>query len=167
MLETSEIVVNTSPLLALIAAWGDLTRLNGLYQNVWVPFEVCQEISQGGTRQFGVSEFEQATWLNKQTTPSNLPPFLLSTLDLGEAAVIQLALEQNISTVCIDEAVGRRIARLNSLNLTGSIGILLKTKKRDPAFSVKTAIAKMRQHNIRLSQTVIDFALKQAGEDRQ
>jgi hypothetical protein len=31
--------------------------------------------------------------------------------------------------------------------------------------SVRGAIAKMLNHNIRLSQTVIDFALQQAGED--
>ena len=47
---------------------------------------------------------------------------------MGEAAVIQLALEENIQTVCIDEAVGRRIARLNNLSLTGLIGILLRAK---------------------------------------
>jgi len=35
------IVINTSPLLALIAAWGNLERLRGLYQQVLVPFEVC------------------------------------------------------------------------------------------------------------------------------
>jgi predicted nucleic acid-binding protein len=33
-----------------------------------------------------------------------------------------------------------------------------------PSFSVKTAIEKMRDRNIRLSQTVIDFALREAGE---
>jgi predicted nucleic acid-binding protein len=34
--------------------------------------------------------------------------------------VIQLALDQNIHTVAIDEAAGRRIARLNGLSMTGS-----------------------------------------------
>jgi len=89
---------------------------------------------------------------------------LLNTLDLGEASVIQLALDNNLATVCIDEAVGRRVARLNGLTLTGSIGILLKAKQQDPALSVKVAIANMLKHNIRLSQTVITFALTPAGE---
>ncbi|WP_243714094.1 hypothetical protein [Nostoc sp. 106C] len=54
---------------------------------------------------------------------------LLNSLDLGEASVIQLALNKNIPTVCIDEAVGRGIARLSGLLVTGSIGILLRAKR--------------------------------------
>jgi predicted nucleic acid-binding protein len=143
---------------------GDLTRLDALYAQVWVPFEVCQEIRQGGASQFAVPEFEQATWLNKQTAPQQISPFLLNTLDLGEASVIQLALDHQLATVCIDEAVGRRVARLNGLQLTGSVGILLKAKQHDPSLSVEDAIANMLKHNIRLSQTVINFALTEAGE---
>jgi len=33
----SVIVINTSPLIALVATWGDLTRLEALYQQIWVP----------------------------------------------------------------------------------------------------------------------------------
>jgi predicted nucleic acid-binding protein len=164
MPKTTQIVINTSPLIALVAAWGDLTRLEPLYEKVWVPFEVCQEISKGGTSQLAVPEFEQATWLHKQTTALAISPFLLNALDLGEASVIQLALDQNIATVCIDEAVGRRVARLNGLTLTGSVGILLKAKQRDPSLSVKAAIDNMLSRKIRLSETVINIALRQAGE---
>ena len=56
------------------------------------------------------------------------------------------------------------MARLNGLNLTGSIGILLKAKQFNPQLSIKTAIQRMLERNIHLSQRVIDFALKQSGE---
>lgn len=164
MPEDDAIAINTSPLIALVAAWGDLTRLEGLYQEAWVPLEVCQEILQGGTRRFAIAEFEQATWLKRPTTLLSISPFLLNSLDLGEVAVIQLALDRNIMTVCIDEAVGRRVARLSGLKLTGSVGLLLKAKQRDPSLSIRTAIENMLKRNIRLSQTVIDFALTQSGE---
>ncbi|MGB3491410.1 MAG: DUF3368 domain-containing protein [Elainellaceae cyanobacterium] len=164
MPEASAIVINTSPLIALVAAWGDLTLLESLYQEVWVPFEVCQEILRGGTNRFAIAEFEQASWLQKQTTPLTVSPFLLNSLDLGEASVIQLALDRNITTVCINETVGRRVAHLNNLRLTGSIGILLKAKHQNPSLSIRDSIENMLKRNIRLSQTVIDFALNQAGE---
>ncbi|NEP77442.1 MAG: DUF3368 domain-containing protein [Okeania sp. SIO3C4] len=93
-----------------------------------------------------------------------MTPFLLNSLDIGEASVIQLALNQSISTVCIDESVGRIVARLNNLSVTGSIGILLRAKKEGYLLSVKPAIENMLNHNIRLSNTVIDIALKEAGE---
>jgi predicted nucleic acid-binding protein len=101
----------------------------------------------------------------KKTHPLIISPFLLNSLDVGEAAVIQLALNSNIQTVCIDEVVGRRIARLNGLSLTGSIGILLRAKREGYSLSMKSAIEKMLDRNIRLSETVINFALKEAGEN--
>ena len=164
MPNAQKIVINTSPLIALVAAWGDLARLQPLYQQVLVPFEVVQEILQGGISNFGVAEFQAASWLVQLDRPVNILPFLRNSLDLGEASVIQLALDQSIETVCIDEAVGRRVARLNGLTVTGSIGILLKAKHQDPAMSIKDAIANMMNRKIRLSQTVIDFALSQSGE---
>jgi len=160
----SEIVINTSPLIAIVAAMGDFNVLQSLYTNVIVPFEVSQEILIGGTTGLSVTEFQADFWLKKQSVPVNISPILLNSLDIGEASVIQLALNKNISTVCIDEAVGRRIARLSGLAVTGSIGILLRAKKEGYPLSIKTAIEKMLNHNIRLSQRVIDFALKEAGE---
>ena len=163
MPRTTAIVINTSPLIALVAALGNLQVLN-LYTEVLVPFEVCREILDGGMAGFAVKEFQAATWLQKQS-PLTISPFLLNSLDVGEAAVIQLALNRNIQTVCIDEAVGRRVARLNGLSLTGSIGILLRAKREGYSLSMETAIEKMLDRNIRLSKTVIDFALKEAGEN--
>ncbi|MEI6332849.1 MAG: DUF3368 domain-containing protein [Pseudanabaena sp. ELA645] len=165
MPKTEYIVINTSPLIALTAAWGNLEPLSGLYSDVLVPFEVCQEIRKGGVQSFAVSEFEQATWLSKQEYPLNISKLLLNSLDLGEASVIQLAIDRSIAVVCIDELVGRRLARLHGLNLTGSIGILLKFKQLNPSFSIKQAIQNMLDHKIRLSNTVIDFARKKANEE--
>jgi predicted nucleic acid-binding protein len=161
----NQIVINTSPLIALVAAMGDLNILESLYTDVLVPLEVYEEILIGGTTGLAVKEFQSASWLQKQTSLLSISPFLFNSLDLGEASVIQLALDKNISTVCIDEAVGRRIARLSGLSVTGSIGILLRAKREGYPMSIKTAIQKMLNHNIRLSQSVIDFAVKEAGED--
>jgi predicted nucleic acid-binding protein len=60
------IVINTSPLIALVAALGDLTILTSLYTEVLVPFEVCQEILIGGSSNFAIAEFTDANWLQKQ-----------------------------------------------------------------------------------------------------
>ena len=49
-----------------------------------------------------------------------------SALDPGEASVIQVALDKKISIVAIDELVGRRIARLNGLTTTGSLGMMIR-----------------------------------------
>lgn len=129
MPEPKEIVMNTGPIIALVAALGDLSLLQSLYSRVLVPYEVCRELSAGGASGFAVEEFERADWLRRWPEQLFLSPYLRNSLDVGEASVIQLALNEGIKTVCIDEAVGRRVARLNDLSLTGSLGILMRAKK--------------------------------------
>ncbi len=164
MPETEELVINTGPLLALIAGFGDLSLLELLYKRVLVSFEVSQEIETGGSSDFGVSEFRRSSFIEKRSNSLTIPPFLRNALDLGEASVIQLALDENIHTVCIDEPMGRRIARLNGLKLTGSIGVLIRAKQDGFDFSMREAINRMQSHGIYLSQRVVDFALKQVNE---
>ncbi len=163
MPEPPQLVINTGPILALVAALGDLEVLR-IYPRVLVPCEVCDEISAGGPKRFALTEFAAAHWLQRRTHPLDIMPVLLNTLDSGEAAVIQLALDEGIPTVCIDEATGRRMARLNNLNVTGSIGVLLRAKREGYTFSMRDAIRRMKAHGIWLSSQVTAFALTQAGE---
>ena len=53
----AKIVINTSPLIARVAAWGSLARLESLYSELLVPYEVAQELLQGGKSNFAVNEF--------------------------------------------------------------------------------------------------------------
>jgi predicted nucleic acid-binding protein len=158
------IAINTSPLIAIVAATGDLTLLKNLQLQIIVPHEVAQEICSGGRDRLGTQAFKQANWLEVQSEPIQIAPYLLNTLDRGEAAVIQTALHRQIETVCIDEKAGRRVARLSQLKLTGSIGLLLKAKQSGQLDSMANAIQRMQQSGIRLSQGVIQFAMARSGE---
>lgn len=151
-------------ILALIAGLGDLNLLNSLYKRVVVPFEVCKEVMAGGLTGFGVREFNDADFLIKLDKPTTIQPYLQNSLDLGESSVIQIALNEKIQTVCIDEAVGRRIARLNGLTLTGSLGIMIRGKKEGHTFILREVIKQMQSQGVRLSEQLIVFALKQACE---
>ena len=153
------IVTNTTPLIALAAATGSLDALRFLYTRVVVPFEVAQEIQAGGHDAFGVDVFKSASWLEIGRAPVALTPYLQNALDLGEASVIQTALDLGVKRVCIDETIGRRMARLSNLSVTGSIGVLLKAKSLGYDVSISDALERMRQRGIWLSLEVIKFAL--------
>ncbi len=165
MPETEKLVINTGPIISLIAALGSLDVLKTLYKKVHVPFEVCQEILAGGQQGFGVDEFKKANFLWKVDNPLEISTYLLNSLDLGEASVIQMALKENIDVVCIDETIGRRIARLNNLKLTGSIGILIRAQNEGYPMQMINALERMKERGVWLSDTVIQFALKQAGKE--
>ena len=49
-----------------------------------------------------------------------------ATLDDGEAAVIQLALEWDIPWVCLDDLRGRRLAKAVGLSVVGVLGLLAR-----------------------------------------
>jgi len=158
------IVTNTTPLIALTAATGNLDILRHLYSRVVVPDEVAAEIKAGGKEAFGLDVFEQASWLGISNNPVVLPPYLQNSLDRGEASVIQTALQEGINLVCIDEVAGRRIARLSKLSITGSIGILLKAKSVGYHLSIPDALNRMRARGIWLSEGVVRFALERSRQ---
>lgn len=157
------IVTNTTPLIALTAATGSLDVLRELYSRVVVPYEVAAEIKAGGPDDFGLDVFAQASWLEIRQSPVVLALYLQNSLDRGEAAVIQIALQEGLELVCIDEVTGRRVARLSQLKLTGSIGILLKARSMGFRVSIPEALNRMRARGIWLSESVVRFALEQSG----
>lgn len=153
------VVINTSPSLALIAALGDLSALQLLYHRVVVPHTVQEELLAAGGAGFGIEAFTAAQFLERQTSPVEITPLLRASLDRGEAEVIATAQALGIPLVCIDEVKGRRIARLSGLQVTGSVGILLKLKAGGHLPLVKPCIARMRERGIWLSVELEQQAL--------
>jgi predicted nucleic acid-binding protein len=161
MRDVRAIVINTGPLLALIAA-DHLDVLHRLYDRVIVPREVDDEIIAGGLCGFGIEAFQTATWLAKWPQPVAPGLLLASSLDRGEAAVVQLALDQGIDSVCIDERVGRRVARLCGLKVTGSIGILVRAVLEGQEIDIAEAGSRMQRHGIYVSRSVMEEAVRLA-----
>ena len=91
-------------------------------------------------------------------------PFLQNAVDVGEAAVIQLALDRGIHRVAIDDRTGRRVARIYGLSVTGSLGILIKAKATGYPLSIRKAILRMQNQGIWLSENVVIEAIRLAGE---
>jgi predicted nucleic acid-binding protein len=87
------LVTNTTPLITITAATGSLDALRVLYGRVVVPREVADEIHAGGPDAFGIDVFQQSSWLEIIPRPLQLWPYLMNTLDKGEASVIQTAMQ--------------------------------------------------------------------------
>lgn len=158
MPKDERMVINTGPLLALIAALGNLSILDRLYDHVIVPSIVVQEVLAGGKNGLGVGAFLEATFLETQKHPCSLDPFLCHALDAGEADVIQTAINLGIDRVCIDESVGRRIARLYGRKVTGSLGVLTKAIQAGIPIDLEHCISNMRAAGVWLSERTANQA---------
>jgi predicted nucleic acid-binding protein len=159
------IVVNASPLLALDAC-SQIDVLRSLYARVIVPDEVDKELSAGKTRALlpGGLNAAHRVWI--EVLPLSNPPKASLTvgLDLGEAAVITLALELGASQILIDERKGWRAAVHEGLTPVGSVGIILLAKRKGLIVEVKPHLYEMRNKGIYLGQRLIDNAIMQASE---
>ena len=109
-------------------------------------------------------EFSSTSWLEKRKAPTPLARFLRNTLDPGEASVIQIAMDEQIPLVAIDETFGRRMARLHGLQLTGSLGILIKAKREGYAINIIEAIQNMRNKGVWINPNLEAQIIKEAAK---
>ena len=85
-------------------------------------------------------------------------------IDLGEKAAIALALDVPGSLLILDDEKARHAAERFHLTITGTLGILVKAKKAGLLQSIKPLIDKIMETDFRLSSTIVQQALAEAGE---
>jgi hypothetical protein len=154
------IVINTGPLIAL-ARMEAIDVAGQLPYEFLCPSEVRAELEAGAA--VGHPRVNPL-WLHSQSLQSPLSSIVLSALDAGEAAVIQLALEQQISLVCIDEWKGRRMALAAGLRVTGTLGLLGRAKGLGIIPSVKPLIDRALRSGIHYHPELVRKVLGALGE---
>lgn len=85
-------------------------------------------------------------------------------IDKGESSAIALALEIPGSTVILDDYKARKIAGQLGITYTGTIGVIIKAKKKGILPSIKPILEKIKLTDFRLSAEIELQALKEAGE---
>ncbi len=128
-----------------------------------VPQPVRTELTSGD-HAAGVQVCNIPQWIEVLPLRHTPPPLLRAHLDDGEASVIALAIELGCRLVVIDERRGRQVARLMGLEVTGSVGVLLRAKRQEMLPAVKPWLEAMRSRGVWLSDRLIAFALAEAGE---
>lgn len=154
------IVVNTGPLIAL-ARIEALDVAGRLPYRFICPQEVRDELNRG--LELGHPSIEPS-WLGVASLRERPSPLALSALDLGETAVIQLALEQGIGRVCIDEWKGRRAALAAGLQVTGVLGLLGRAKVLGLVPALRPLIERAVEEGIRYHPELVRQVLSAVGE---
>ena len=131
-----KIISNTTPILSLLKL-DKLYLLKKLYGRVIVPFAVYHEIEEGKEKPY-YQDLTLLKWIEIRKIKNPNSRDYLIDLDDGEAEVLILAKEINADLVILDEIMGRRYAKQFEINLTGTIGILLKAKENGLVSSIKT-----------------------------
>ncbi len=159
-----KVICNTGPILALTII-DRIDILRHFFEFVAVPEAVHKEILEGGTTNAGLAIYRKVKWIKVITLSNPVDPLLRTSLDAGEAAVIGLSRELNVSLVLIDERKARRIARtIYGLHVIGSARVLVEAKKHGLLDNVGASLQAMRDGGYWISDLIFDAALKQVRE---
>lgn len=85
-------------------------------------------------------------------------------VDKEEAGIMVLALETAESVVAIDDLKARKLAKSLDLQITGTLGIIVKAKKAGLIKSTKECITKQREVDFRISEKIAKEIIKLSGE---
>ena len=154
-----KVIINASPILALHEI-GRLEILRDLYGEVTIPEAVRREVTAQN-----VHTLDGCTWIHvAEITGVAAKELFTSALHEGEVEVLLLAKEQNADLIVIDDGLARRHAARLNLNITGTVGVLLRAKSSGVIGEIKPILDNLVQDGLYLSNDVYITALRLAGE---
>lgn len=155
-------IANASPVIVLAKA-GYLNLLKDLPSELVLPEAVVVEILAGPESDPSRQAIEHG-W-GYRNHPSKIPPQLLEWgLGAGETAVLALALERAPATAILDDAVARACAKAFGIPLLGTLGVILRAKKRGLVSDAAEVLRKLRSVGLHLDDRTIRLALGRFGE---
>ena len=158
------VIINTSPIFYLHRI-GYLHILEKLYGKIVVPYAVLTELEEGRRHGEDVPEIRIYDWIKIKNV--KVPEFikLIPDLGQGEAEVLALGCEESDSLIIIDDAIARKISRIQKLKFTGTAGVLLRGKKEGYVKEIKSVIKRLKEVGFYLSDELIVEILRLSGED--
>jgi predicted nucleic acid-binding protein len=156
-------VSNTSPLLYLYRI-GGIEWLPKLFDEVWTPEAVKNELLAGRSKGYDVPNPDDYSWLsvvNPKATPSE---WLALDLGVGEIAAMALALENPDRVVLLDDMLARRTAQVAGLQVWGTLKVLLEAKSNGIIEQVESYVSQLSDSGMWISGEIRERILKLAGE---
>jgi predicted nucleic acid-binding protein len=96
----------------------------------------------------------------------NLGQLVIAAAGLGQGELEAMALYKKLSAdrLLVDDNRARRVARLNGIEIVGSVGVLLLAKERALLPSIRPRLEEIRAAGIHLGPEIFSAALRLAGE---
>jgi hypothetical protein len=158
-------ISNTAPLLYLYRI-GVVEWLPELFDEVWLPAAVVNELKEGKQKGYDVPFPKNYGWL-RVVNPKVMPSEWLSLdLGLGELAAMALAIENPAHIVLLDDLLARRTAQAAGLTVWGTLRFLLEAKSHGLTDKIGPFIDRLDNAGMWLSEDIRQRILILAGERR-
>ena len=158
------VVSDSGPLIAL-AGCGHLKLLLAVFDTIHVPQAVLDETTADRSRRGAadIAAFVQAHAQVHANRNDAIYAAAVRHLDEGEAQALSLAHALSCG-VLMDDRRGRQTAIRQNVPLFGVLGVLLQARRTGRLMRIAPVLDRMQHNGYRISQALIDAALKRAGE---
>lgn len=162
MLDTTAIG-DSGPLICL-ARINQHELLPRLFSKILVPPEVWNEVTVKGSGLPGAYEISRASWITIQAPDPQLVKPLGILVDAGEAEALALAQTIPNCIILLDDSRARRIADRLNIKQIGTVGLLLRAKRRSLINKIKPHLDALIENGIYIRKELVDAVLNEAGE---
>jgi len=153
-------IIGDSSALVALAVVNQLELLEKLYDNLYIPEAVFNEVSQIGKPQSDkLRQFLQSRVKRVNLTLTQLG------LGLGELEAITLYKNLDADVLLIDDNRAKKYASLNGVKVIGSLGILIKAKEQGHIEKVKPLLDEIQKSEVYISMKLIEKVLEICGEN--
>ncbi len=156
-------ISNTSPLLYLYRI-DAIDWLPKLFDEVWAPEAVCNELRTGRSKGYDVPNPDNYSWLHVVDPKAMPSEWLALDLGVGEIAAMALALENSSRIVLLDDMLARRTAQVAGLQVWGTLKVLLEAKSHGLVNQIEPYVTKLGESGMWVSAEVKQRILRLAGE---
>jgi predicted nucleic acid-binding protein len=143
---------------------GGFDLLEKLYEKVIVPEPVAAEITEGVEAGLSLPDLGKCAWVEVRPVRDPDVVSVKSGLGPGERAAMALAGETPGAVVITDDPLARRYAQMMRQPFTGTIGVLLRAKKKNLVSRVGLLIEKLDSRGFKFHPTTRASVLTWANE---
>ena len=157
------ILIADSSALICLATCDSLDLLDLLFKEVKVPRAVFLEVS----KEFKKESDKLRQYLENKIIEIQENKDLIikeGTIELGELEAMILYKQLKANWLLVDDRRARRIAQVNEINIIGSLGVLLLSKKFGYIDSIISKLELLKKSDIFLSEEIIQNTIILAGE---
>lgn len=159
-----KVIINSTPLISL-SIINKLELLNQLYDKIYIPYGVYEEVCLDGESKVGSDILKYNNFLSIEKIKNNSARKLFQTsLHKGEVEVMILAEEIEADLCIIDDLLARKYAKHLGLNITGTLGVLIKAKKKSLIVEIRPLMDELIRNNIYIYKNLYNKVLQLSDE---
>lgn len=159
------VIADSSPLI-ILAKLHCFNLLNKLYARLYISAQVHNEVVVIGTGLPGAQEVAASSWIEMRHLQDHGALLAAQSkygLGVGELSTILLGKEIQADAVILDDYKARELAKLQGIQVRGTVGVLETFYRRGYLADLRTAFQQLLAHDVYIDRRLLNRRLQSFG----